>query len=308
MKISVVSGTFNEAENVEDIYSQVKDVFAGLPQYEYEHIFIDNASTDNTVGVLRGLAARDRNLKVIVNARNFGPIRSWYFGMLQGTGDAVIAIASDLQDPPILIKDFLTEWGKGYKIVLGIKKQSEETPVFFAVRKFYYRLIKRLADVEMNENNTGFGLYDAAVISVLREIRDPYPFFRGLICEIGFESAKVPFIQPQRKRGITKSNFYLLYDIAMLGITEHSKVPLRLAAMLGFFTSLISLIFGLVYLLYKLIFWNSFPLGMAPIAIGLFFFASVQLFFIGILGEYIGSIQTKVLNRPLVVVKEKINF
>ena len=308
MKISVVSGTFNEGENVEDIYRQVKEVFAGLPQYEYEHLFIDNASTDNTVAVLRRLAAQDPNLKVIVNARNFGPIRSWYYGMLQGTGDAVIAIASDLQDPPVLIKDFIAEWEKGYKIVLGIKNQSEESPIFFAIRKFYYRLIKRLADVEMNENNTGFGLYDAAVISTLRQIKDPYPFFRGLICEIGFESAKVSFTQPQRKRGITKSNFYLLYDVAMLGITEHSKVPLRLAAMLGFCTSLCSLLLGVIYLLYKLVLWNSFPLGMAPIAIGLFFFASVQLFFIGILGEYIGSIQTKVLNRPLVVEKERINF
>lgn len=308
MKISVVSGTFNEDENVEDIYRQVKAVFAELPQYTYEHIFIDNASTDKTVAILRRLAAEDKNLKVIVNARNFGPIRSGFHVTLQGTGDAVICIASDLQDPPVLIKDFLAEWEKGYKIVLGIKIQSDESPIFFAVRKLYYRLVKRLADVEMNENSTGFGLFDAQVISTLRGIQDPYPYFRGLICEIGFESAKIPFHQPKRKRGFSKSNFYLLYDIAMLGLTSHSKVPLRLATMLGFATSTLSLAAAFSYLAYKLMFWDRFSLGVAPLVIGLFFFSSVQLFFIGVLGEYIGAIHTQVMKRPLVVEKERINF
>lgn len=308
MKISVVSGCYNEEGNVEELYERVKTVFAGLPKYDFELLFIDNASTDRTLEILRKLAAKDRRVKVIVNARNFGPIRSWYYATLQGDGDAVIILASDLQDPPELIKDFVEKWEQGFKIVLGIKNRSEESPLFFAIRRLYYRIVKSLADVGMNENNTGFGLYDAAVISILREIHDPYPYFRGLICEIGFESAKVNFTQPMRRRGITKSNFYILYDIAMLGITEHSKVPLRLATMFGFLASVLSFFFGLCYLVYKLLFWNRFSLGMAPVAIGLFFFSSVQLFFIGILGEYIGSIQTKVLNRPLVVEKERINF
>jgi glycosyltransferase involved in cell wall biosynthesis len=306
--ISVVSGTYNEEENVEDLYRQIQAVFADLPGYHYEHIFIDNSSTDKTVEVLRNLARTHPNVKVIVNTRNFGPIRSGYYGMLQARGDAVVAMASDLQDPPALIKDFITEWEKGYKIVLGIKSESEESTLFFALRKIYYRLLRRFADVELNINSTGFGLYDASVMEVLRQIQDPYPYFRGLICEIGFSSAKVYFKQPQRQRGLTKSNFYLLYDIAMLGITEHSKVPLRLATMFGFATSLLSFGLAIIYLLYKLLYWKSFSLGIAPLVIGLFFFASVQLFFIGILGEYIGSIHTKVLKRPLVVEKERINF
>jgi glycosyltransferase involved in cell wall biosynthesis len=306
--ISVVTGTFNEEENVEEFERQVRDVFSELPQYSYELIFVDNASTDGTVAILRRLAAADPRIKFIINARNFGPIRSGFYAMLQGKGEATIALASDLQDPPALIKDFLACWEDGFKIVLGIKAESEEKAIFFAVRKLYYRLVRRLADVEMNINSTGFGLYDARVIETLREVDDPYPYLRGLICEIGFESAKVPFVQPKRKRGITKSNFYLLYDIAMLGITEHSKVPLRLATMFGFVASILSFLTGLFYLGYKLLFWSSFSLGIAPLAIGLFFFISVQLFFIGILGEYIGSIHTKVLRRPLIVEKERINF
>ncbi len=306
--ISVVTGTFNEEENVEEFVRQVRGVFVPLSQYTYELIFVDNASTDRTVEVLRRLATDDKRIKIIVNARNFGPIRSGYYAMLQGSGAATIALASDLQDPPALIPQFLARWEEGFKIVLGIKAESEEAALFFAIRKLYYRVVRRLADVEMNINSTGFGLYDARVIETLRKVDDPYPYLRGLICEIGFESAKIPFVQPKRQRGITKSNFYILYDIAMLGITEHSKVPLRLATMFGFVASILSFLTGMFYLLYKLFYWTSFSLGIAPVAIGLFFFTSVQLLFIGILGEYIGSIQTKVLRRPLIVEKERVNF
>lgn len=306
--ISVVTGTYNEEDNIGEFCQRVNAVFEKLPGYRYEIIVIDNSSQDGTVGVLRRLASTDPRIKVILNARNFGPIRSGFYVITQGAGDAVIALASDLQDPPEMIAEFISEWEKGSKIVLGIKNQSEESALFFAIRKLYYKIVTRFADVKMNINSTGFGLYDAAVIKVLREIRDPYPYFRGLICEIGFESAKVYFTQPARKRGITKSNFYLLYDIAMLGITEHSKVPLRLATMCGFAASLFSFCVAIIYLVYKLLYWEDFSLGTAPIVIGLFLFSSVQLFFIGILGEYIGSIHTKVLNRPLVVEKERINF
>lgn len=306
--IAVATGTFNEEGNIEELYRRVKAVFEALPGYTFDLVVIDNASTDRTPAILREMAAQDPRIKVILNSRNFGPIRSGFYVITQAQGDAVIAMASDLQDPPELIPKFIEEWENGRKIVLGIKNRSEESPVFFALRRLYYEMISRFADVQMNINSTGFGLYDAAVVRVLRDLRDPYPYFRGLICEIGFESAKVPFTQPARRRGITKSNFYLLYDIAMLGITEHSKVPLRLAAMLGFVCSILSLGAAVVYLVYKLLFWDRFFLGTAPMVIGLFFFSSVQLFFIGILGEYIGSIHTKVLNRPLVVEKERINF
>lgn len=306
--ISIVTPCYNEEENVEEVYRQVKEVFASLPEYGYEHIFIDNASKDRTVAILKRLASEDRNVKIIVNSRNFGHIRSPYHALLQSRGDAAIFLVADLQDPPTLIKPFLEKWREGFKIVLGIKTQSRETPGMFLVRKLYYDLVSRLSEVELTKNNTGFGLYDRQIIEILRRIDDPYPYFRGLISDIGFESAKIEYTQPARMRGITKNNFYTLYDIAMLGITNHSKVPLRLSAMLGFLMSGLSLLVAMGYLVAKLLFWNYFTLGMAPIIIGIFFFSSIQLFFIGIIGEYIGSIHTQVLKRPLVIEKERINF
>ena len=306
--ISVVSPCFNEEDNVEEVYRQVKEIFAGLPRYRYEHIFIDNASRDRTVQILKRLAKDDGNLKIIVNSRNFGHIKSPYHGLLQAKGDAVILLVSDLQDPPAMIRDFIEKWEEGYKVVLGVKTQSKETPAMFLVRKMYYEFIGRLSEIELTKNNTGFGLYDRRIIEILREVNDPYPYFRGLVSEIGFESAKIEYTQPARERGITKNNFYPLYDIAMPGITNHSKVPLRLAAMLGFLMSAVSLLIAVGYFIAKLIFWNQFSLGVAPLVIGLFFFSSVQLFFIGIIGEYVGSIHTQVLKRPLVIEKERVNF
>lgn len=307
-RISVVTPCYNEEANVDELYRQIKEVFADLPGYRYEHLFIDNASKDGTVEKIRALAKSDPNVRAIVNIRNFGHIRSPYHALLQADGDAVILMASDLQDPPALIRDFVRKWEEGFKVVLGVKTESEEYPLMFLVRSAYYNMISRISEIELVKNFTGFGLYDRQVIQTLRKIDDPYPYFRGLISELGFESAKVMFRQPTRKRGITKNNFYTLYDIAMLGITNHSKIPLRLAAMAGFFMSMMSLLIALGYLVYKLLFWDSFSLGQAPVLIGLFFFASVQLFFTGILGEYIGSIYTQVLKRPLVVERERINF
>ncbi len=306
--ISVITPCFNEEENVKELYEQVKAVFFDLPQYEYEHIFIDNASKDRTVAILKEIAQADHRVKIIVNTRNFGHIRSPFYALLQAKGDAAICIVADLQDPPIMIKEFIKKWEEGYKIVIGVKTKSEESPLFFAIRKAYYDLVGRLSEVELIKNFTGFGLYDQKVIEILRNIDDPYPYFRGLICDIGFEIAPIPFHQPTRKRGFTKNNFYTLYDLAMLGITNHSKVPLRLATMTGFAVAILSLFVALGYFVYKLIFWNSFNVGIAPLVIGLFFFASVQLFFIGIIGEYIGAIHTQVLKRPLVIEKERINF
>lgn len=306
--ISIVSPCYNEEENVEEVYRQVREIFASLPDYTYEHIFIDNASRDTTVDILKRLAKDDRNVKIIVNSRNFGHIRSPYHALLQAHGDAVVLLVSDLQDPPAMIRDFIGKWEEGFKVVLGVKTQSRETPAMFLVRKMYYEFIGRLSEITLTKNNTGFGLYDQQVIEILRGINEPYPYFRGLISEIGFESAKIEYTQPARPRGITKNNFYTLFDIAMLGITNHSKVPLRLATMLGFFMSAVSLFIAVVYFIAKLVFWNWFSIGVAPIVIGLFFFSSVQLFFIGIIGEYIGSIHTQVLRRPLVIEKERINF
>jgi len=307
-RISIVTPCFNEEDNVEELYNQIKAVFAALPQYDFEHLFIDNASKDGTLPILRRLAAADPRVKVIVNIRNFGHIRSPYYGLLAASGNAVIVMASDLQDPPSLIPEFLKKWEEGFKIVLAQKTESEEASVFFFIRKMYYQLATRLADVELIQNVTGTGLYDGEVIQAFRDLKEPYPYLRGLISELGYPVALVPFRQPVRKRGITKNNFFTLYDIAMLGITSHSKVPLRLATMCGFAMSVISFLIALGYLIAKLLFWYHFTVGVAPVIIGLFFFGSVQLFFTGILGEYIGWIHTRLQNRPLVIERERINF
>ncbi len=306
--ISILTPCYNEEANVEEVVARVREQIEAIGTYDYEHVFIDNASEDRTVEILRGIAARDPRVKVIVNSRNFGHVRSPFHGMLQLTGECVIGIVADLQDPPELIPQFLAKWEEGYKIVIGVKARSDEPSLFWLLRKIYYRLVRRLSEVELVNDFTGLGLYDRQVVEILRGIDDPYPYFRGLICDIGFERYAIPYDQPVRKRGITKNNFYSLYDMAMLGITNHSKVPLRLAAMSGFVLGFLSLVVALGYFLYKLVFWDSFQVGMAPIVIGLFFFSSVQLFFIGILGEYIGAIHTQVLKRPRVVEKERINF
>ncbi len=306
--LSVVTACYNEEENVLDVYEQVKRVMDGLHGYDYEHIFIDNASKDRTATILRTLAKKDRRVKVIINARNFGHIRSPYHAILQARGDAVISLVADLQDPPAVIADFVRKWEEGFKVVMAVKKQSHEPALMFALRRLYYRTLRRLSDVELVENFTGFGLYDRQVIEILRAINDPYPYFRGLIAEIGFEIAKIEYVQPARRRGITKNNFYTLYDMAMLGLTSYTKVPLRLATMLGFASAAMCLIIAFFYLVYKLMFWKSFSLGLAPLVVGIFFVASVQLFFLGIVGEYVGSIHTLVRHMPMVIEKERINF
>lgn len=306
--VSIVTPCFNEEENVEELYQQVKAIFRQLPQYHYEHIFIDNASTDKTVPILRSLAAKDNAVKIIVNSRNFGHIRSPYYGLLQARGDAVILVVADLQDPPELIKTFIQKWEMGNKIVIGVKPRSEESRLMSSIRRLGYYWIGRIADIKLIKNFTGFGLYDKDVIKTLHAYDDPYPYFRGMIADIGFDIVEIAYNQPKRKHGISKNNFYTLYDIGMLGITSYSKIPMRLAAMGGFFLSAVSLFISLVFFILKLLFWNTFNAGMAPVMIGLFFFSSVQLFFIGLLGEYIASINTRVMKRPLVVEKERINF
>ena len=306
--ISVVTPCYNEEGNVDELHRRIAAQFDQLPDYDFEHIYIDNASTDGTVAAIRRLAKADSRVRAIVNNRNFGIIRSSNYGLLQARGDAVINMASDMQEPPELIVDFVHKWEEGFKVVAGVKPESHETAPMFALRRLYYATIGRIADVKLIPHYTGFGLYDREVIEALRRIDDPYPYFRGLISEMGYTHAEVPYKQPTRLRGITKNNFYSLYDMAMLGITSHSKVPLRLATMAGFALSAISLLIALGYLLLKIMQWDQMSFGMAPILIGFFFFASVQLFFIGLLGEYILQIHTQVQKRPLVLERERINF
>jgi glycosyltransferase involved in cell wall biosynthesis len=280
----------------------------GVPAYNYEHIYIDNASTDGTVPILRRLAAADDRVRVILNARNFGPIRSPHHGILQAQGDAVILMAADLQDPPHLINEFIRKWEEGNKIVIAIKSSSKESWLIYLLRSLYYKLLRSSSEVPLIEHFTGFGLYDRQIIEILRKIDDPYPYFRGLIADIGFTPVTIEFNQPIRKSGRGKANFYTLFDTAMLGFSNNTKVPLRLATMLGFITAALSLAMGLFYLIYKLIDWQGFALGLAPLVVGLFFFGGVQLLFLGIVGEYVGAIYTQVLHRPLVIEKGRINF
>jgi len=306
--ISIVTPCFNEAGNVVELYERIRAVRESRPDYSFEHIFIDNASTDGTPVLLRDLAARDPSVKVILNRRNFGHIRSPVHALLQAGGDAVIGLASDLQDPPELIPEFLSRWEAGAPVVFGVKKTSSESALFYALRTFYYRLADRLSDVPLVEHATGFGLYDRSFVEALRALDDPYPYLRGLVSDLGFAPERVPYDQPLRTRGITKNNFLTLYDLAMTGITSHSKVPLRLVTLCGFSLSVLSLLVALVYFVYKLVFWSNFPAGIAPAVIGIFLLCSVQLFCLGLLGEYVAMIHTRVLRRPLVVEKERINF
>ena len=306
--ISIITPCYNEEENVEEVYLQIKEVFAKVGHYDYEHIFIDNSSTDGTVRALKKMASKDKRLKIIVNARNFGQVRSPYYALLQARGNAAIVLSSDLQDPPELIEEFLQRWEDGARIVMGVKTKSEEGIVLFALRTVYYKLLRMLSEAPLTSHLTGFGLYDRAIIEIFRGMEEPYPYVRGMLAEIGLGISEVEYKQPLRKRGRTKNNLFTLYDIAMLGLTSHSKVPLRLMTMMGFMSSIASLAVAIFYFIYKLIHWSSFSLGLAPVVVGLFFFASVQLTFLGIVGEYVGSIHTHVLKRPLVVELERVNF
>lgn len=306
--LSIVTPCYNEEDNVDELYKRIKAAITSLAKYEFELIFIDNHSQDGTLVKLKELAASDAMVKVIVNTRNFGHIRSPYYGILQSRGAATIYLASDLQDPPELIPEFIRHWEEGYKLVMATKPVSKGVAWIHALRSAYYAFLDGISDITLVADATGFGLYDREVLDHLRQIDDPYPFLRGLICELGYEIKTVPFAQPRRQRGISKNNFYTLYDIAMLGIVSHSKVPIRIAAFAGFALGALSMLVAIVYLVLKLMFWESLPVGIAPVVIGLFFLFGIQLMFIGILGEYIASIHAYLQRRPVVVEKERINF
>src|ERR1700722_6608362 len=306
--ISILTPCFNEEANVREVYERVRTVMTSVGSYDYEHLFIDNASTDNTFPILKLIASFEPKGKGIRNGRNFGTVRSPMHALYQACGDAVIGIVADLQDPPELIVDLVRHWEEGFPIVITIKESADESGLMFWIRKSYYKLVNRLSGIETYENFTGFGLYDRRVVDLIKEFNDPYPYFRGIIAEIGLPHAEIRFHQPLRKRGITKNNVYALYDMAMLGITNLSKVPLRIVTLSGFVGAAISVFAALSYLLYKLLFWNNFSVGIAPLVIGMFMMGSLQLVFIGIIGEYIGQIHTLVQRRPLVVEQERLNF
>jgi len=306
--ISILTPCYNEEANVFILYNQVREVMAQIGRYDYEHVFIDNASQDNTVAILKSIAAEDKNVKIIVNSRNFGHVRSPMHAFFQCRGDAVIGVVADLQDPPAMIADMVREWENGAYCVVGIKRTSEEHSLVFWLRKQYYRVVERLSSIQTIQNFTGFGLYDRRVVELIRSFEDPYPYFRGMIAEIGLPTVKLLYDQPVRKFGITKNNWYTLYDIGMLGIISNSKVPLRLSALAGFVGASISFLIAVTYLLLKLLFWSTFSFGLAPILIGVFFISSIQLLFMGVMGEYVGSIYTHIQKRPYAVELERVNF
>ena len=308
-KISVLIPCYNEAENVGPISRAVTEILEKeLPQYDYELVFIDNDSTDGTRDIIRGLCADNPRIKAILNARNFGQFNSPYYGMLQVTGDCVIEMVADFQDPVDMIPKYVHEWEKGYKIVIGIKTSSKENRLMYWLRSCYYKTIKKLSDVEQIEHFTGSGLYDREFIEVLRNLDDPTPFLRGIVAELGYRRKEIPYEQPRRRAGKTHNNFYRLYDAAMLSVTSYTKAGLRLATIFGSICAVVSMLIAMVYLVMKLIWWDRFPAGMAPMLIGMLFLGSVQLFFIGFLGEYIMSINQRVMKRPLVIEEERINF
>jgi len=307
--ISIVTPCYNEDENIVEVYSQVKVIIESqLGEYAYEHIFIDNASTDNTVKLLRDIASIDKNVKIIINSRNFGHIRSPVHGMIQAIGDVVILFVADLQDPPSMIVQFVREYEQGYNIVLGIKTSAQESSLMYKIRVLYYRILQKISDIEIFENNTGFGLYDKKSMQALRQMPDAYPFFRGMVAEIGYKVKKISYNQPARYKGVTKNNFYTLYDIGILGLINNSKVLLRLSIFIGFIIGFFSVAVGIFYFIMKILYWDTLSIGVAPMLIGGSLMFSVLLFFIGILGEYIGQIYTQILNRPLVFESERVNF
>jgi glycosyltransferase involved in cell wall biosynthesis len=306
--ISIVTHAYQEEDNIEALYLRIREIMQAYPQYAYEHIFIDNHSSDSTAAILRRIAAADHHVKVIVNARNFGHIRSPIHALMQARGDAMIGIASDFQEPPDLIPEMIAAWEEGYKMVLCVKKASGENGLMYWIRKQYYKMVERWSSVETIQNYTGFGLYDREVVDIVRSFDDPYPYFRGIIAEISLPNKRLYFHQPARKRGITKNNFYTLYDIAMLGFVSTSKVPLRLATFAGFVGAVVSFLIAMFYLIAKLIFWRTFTVGVAPMIIGVFFLQSIMLVFFGIIGEYVGAIYTKVQQRPYAIEQERIGF
>jgi glycosyltransferase involved in cell wall biosynthesis len=307
MKIAICTPTYNERENIRELYLQIKNIFKKL-NYDYEHIVIDNNSNDGTVEILKEISSTDKKFKVILNSKNYGHIKSPFYGLLQTNADATILMASDFQDPVELIPQYIEKWKNGSKIVLAEKITSDENNIIFSIRRFFYKFLNKISDTKLYKNTTGAGIFDKKIIDKLREINDPYPYFRGLLSEIGEDIQTIKFNQPKRHAGKTKNNFFTLYDIGMLGIVKHSRMPLRIMILIGFLSSFLSFGVAIFYFFFKIFYWASFDLGIAPLVIGIFIFASIQILLIGIIGEYIGVILLHQRNMPLVIEKERINF
>ncbi len=307
-KISVLVPCYNEEENVIPISRAIIEQLSLLENYDYEVLFIDNNSKDKTRECLEELCAENKKIKAILNAKNFGQFNSPYYGMLQVTGDCVITMCADFQDPVDMIPKLVKEWENGYQIVCAIKKTSKENKIMRFLRSCYYKLIKKWSDVEQIEHFTGFGLYDRSFIEVLRDLKDPTPFLRGIVAELGYKRKDIPYEQQKRRAGKTSNNFYTLYDAAMLSLTSYTKIGLRIATFLGAIIAGLSVLVAIVYLIMKIINWDNFSAGITPIILGIFFFGSVQLFFIGFIGEYIMSINARIMNRPLVIEEKRLNF
>lgn len=308
-KISIMIPCYNEEENARPIYEAVRDeLLRSCPNYDYEILFIDNKSQDRTREIIREICKEDPRVKAIFNAKNFGQFNSPYYGILQTTGDCTITMCADFQDPVDLIPRFVEEWEKGYKIVIGRKTESKENPFVYFLRGCYYKLIKKMSSCEQIEQFTGFGLYDSSFVQTMRDLKDPTPFIRGIVAELGPERKEIEYTQPQRRAGKTHNNWYSLYDAAMLSFTSYTKVGLRLATFIGFISAGISFLIGLIYLIAKICFWNSFTMGYAPMMIAVFFMGGIQLGFLGFMGEYIMAMNTRIMNRPLVVEEERLNF
>ena len=306
-KISIITPTFNEEENIEKLCLKISEEMKKL-NYDYEHIIIDNHSDDKTISIIKKIAEKDKKIKVIINARNFGHIRSPIYGMLQASGDACIMMSSDFQDPPELIPRYISEWEKGNKIILGQRTTSDENFLMNSFKNLFYKFIQSISEAPLMKNTTGSGLLSKDIIDQIRKIDDPYPYFRGLLSEISSEIKLIQFHQPKRSEGKTKNNLYTMYDMGVLGIVKHSKIPLRIMTFVGFITSVVSAIIAITFLFYKILFWNSFEVGIAPLIIGLFAIASVQIFLLGFIGEYVMTILTHNRKLPLVIEKERINF
>ena len=308
-KISVMIPCYNEEENARPIYEAVRDeLLRSCPNYDYEILFIDNKSQDRTREIIREICKEDPRVKAIFNAKNFGQFNSPYYGILQTTGDCTITMCADFQDPVEMIPQFVSEWEKGYKIVIGRKTQSKESRIMYFLRGCYYKFIKKMSSCEQIEQFTGFGLYDSSFVQTMRDLKDPTPFIRGIVAELGPERKEIEYTQPQRRAGKTHNNWYSLYDAAMLSFTSYTKVGLRLATFIGFISAGISFLIGLIYLIAKICFWNSFTMGYAPMMIAVFFMGGIQLGFLGFMGEYIMAMNTRIMNRPLVVEEERLNF
>ena len=306
-KISVLTPTYNEEENIVLLYEKIKDEFKGL-NYDYEHIIIDNNSSDNTISIIKKLCQNDKNLKLIVNNKNYGHLNSPYYGLLQTSGDATILIAADFQDPPELIPKYLELWEKGHKVILAQKNHSDENFLIKNVRKFYYKFLSKISDTNLTVNTTGSGLFDRSIINLLKKIDDPIPYLRGLVCELEGDIKLLKFDQPKRILGKTKNNFFSLIDVGLLGLVKHSKIPLRLMVIFGMLASIVSIFVSIIFLFYKLFYWDSFELGVAPIIVGLFFISAIQIFLLGLLGEYISVLLSHTRKLPLVIEKERFNF